>query len=96
MPCLRVRKPGRACPARVSSSLCFRSCGPGPGQAPSQAMLLAEVKQALRANIGWQRILSYLKFLEGSLLLRLVRPLELRLKKVRGPAKVCVVEALTP
>jgi uncharacterized protein len=62
------------------------------GQAPSQAMLLAEVKQALRANIGWQRILSYLRFLEGSLLLRLVRPLELRLKKVRGPAKLCVVD----
>lgn len=62
------------------------------GQAPSQAMLLAEVKHALRANIGWQRILSYLRFLEGSLLLRLVRPLELRLKKVRGPAKLCVVD----
>jgi predicted AAA+ superfamily ATPase len=62
------------------------------GQAPSQAMLLAEVKHALRANIGWQRILSYLRFLEGSLLLRLVLPLELRLKKVRGPAKLCVVD----
>lgn len=62
------------------------------GQAPSQAMLLAEIKHALRANIGWQRILSYLRFLEGSLLLRLVRPLELRLKKVRGPAKLCVVD----
>ena len=62
------------------------------GQAPSQAMLLAEVKHALRANIGWQRILSYLRFLEGSLLLRLVRPLELRLKKVRGPSKLCVVD----
>ena len=62
------------------------------GQAPSQAMMLVEVKHALRANIGWQRILSYLRFLEGSLLLRLVRPLELRLKKVRGPAKLCVVD----
>jgi predicted AAA+ superfamily ATPase len=62
------------------------------GQAPSQAVLLAEVKHALRANIGWQRILSYLRFLEGSLLLRLVLPLELRLKKVRGPAKLCVVD----
>jgi len=62
------------------------------GQAPSQAMLLAEIKQALDANIGWQRILSYLRFLEGSLLLRLVRPLELRLKKVRRPAKLCVVD----
>jgi predicted AAA+ superfamily ATPase len=62
------------------------------GQAPSQAMLIAEIKQALRAHIGWQRILSYLRFLEGSLLLRLVRPLELRLKKTRGPSKLCVVD----
>jgi predicted AAA+ superfamily ATPase len=62
------------------------------GQAPSQATLIAEVKHLLRANIGWQRVLSYLRFLEGALLLRLVRPLELRLKKARGPAKLCVVD----
>jgi predicted AAA+ superfamily ATPase len=62
------------------------------GQAPSQAFLIAEVKLALHADIGWQRILSYLRFLEGSLLLRLIRPLELRLKKTRGPAKICVVD----
>ena len=62
------------------------------GQAPSQAMSIQEIKLALRSNIGWQRILSYLRFLEGSLLLRLVRPLELRLKKTRGPSKLCVVD----
>jgi len=62
------------------------------GQAPSQAHLIQEIKLALHANIGWQRILSYLRFLEGSLLLRLVRPLELRLKKSRGPSKLCVVD----
>ena len=62
------------------------------GQAPSQAFLIAEVKQALHANIGWQRIMSYFRFLEGSLLLRLIRPLELRLKRTRGPSKICVVD----
>lgn len=62
------------------------------GQAPSQATLIAEIRHALNANIGWQRILSYLRFLEGSLLLRLVRPLELRLKKARGPSKLCIVD----
>lgn len=62
------------------------------GQAPSQAMLIAEVTHALRANIGWQRIPSYLRFLEGSLLLRLVRPLELRVEKARGPSKLCIVD----
>jgi hypothetical protein len=62
------------------------------GQAPTQAFLIAEIKQALHANIGWQRISSYFRFLEGSLLLRLVRPLELRLKRSRGPSKICVVD----
>jgi hypothetical protein len=70
----------------------FRLCCRYAGQAPSQATLIAEVKQLLHANIGWQRVLSYLRFLEGSLLVRLVRPLELRLKKVRGPSKLCIVD----
>jgi len=70
----------------------FRICCRYAGQAPSQATLIADVKQVLRANIGWQRMLSYLRFLEGSLLVRLVRPLELRLKKLRGPAKLCIVD----
>lgn len=62
------------------------------GQAPSPAKLIQEINLAVRDNIGWQRIWSYLRFLEGSLLLRLVRPLELRLKKTRGPSKLCVVD----
>ena len=32
------------------------------GQSPSQALYLDEVRRALDANIGWQRILTYLKF----------------------------------
>jgi len=70
----------------------FRLCCRYAGQAPSQATLIVGIKQVLRANIGWQRVLSYLRFLEGSLLVKLVRPLELRLKKVRGPAKLCIVD----
>jgi predicted AAA+ superfamily ATPase len=70
----------------------FRLCCRYAGQAPSQATLIAEIKHLLHANIGWQRVSSYMRFLEGSLLTRLVRPLELRLKKVRGPAKLCIVD----
>lgn len=70
----------------------FRLCCRYAGQAPSQATLIAELEQTRHANIGWQRVLSSLRFLEGSLLVRLVRPLELRLEKVRGPAKLSVVD----
>ncbi|MFQ5630516.1 MAG: ATP-binding protein [bacterium] len=62
------------------------------GQSPKQALYLDEVKRAMRANIGWQRILAYLKFLDGSLLIRLIEPLELRLKKTRGPSKLCLCD----
>ena len=62
------------------------------GQAPSQALLLTEAREDLKIDVGWQRFQNYLRFLDGSLLLRLVRPLELRLKKKRGAAKICVVD----
>ncbi len=42
------------------------------GQSPSQAMYLEEIRLAMHPNIGWQRILAYLKFLDGALLIRLI------------------------
>ncbi|MEP0775675.1 MAG: ATP-binding protein [Acidobacteriota bacterium] len=62
------------------------------GQAPSQALYLDELKRSMDANIGWQRVLSYLKFLDGTLLIRLIEPMELRLKPRRGAAKLCLCD----
>ncbi|KPK75367.1 MAG: hypothetical protein AMJ79_11400 [Phycisphaerae bacterium SM23_30] len=62
------------------------------GQSPRQSLYLDEVRQAMNANIGWRRILAYLKFLDDTLLLRLIEPLELRLKRARGPAKLCLCD----
>lgn len=62
------------------------------GQPPGQAVYVQQVRQALAANIGWQRILAYLKFLEGAMLLKLVHPLELRLKRRKGNFKVCICD----
>jgi predicted AAA+ superfamily ATPase len=62
------------------------------GQAPSQSLYLDEVRRALSANVGWQRILNYLKFLDGTLLIRMIEPLELRLKRRRGSAKLCLCD----
>jgi predicted AAA+ superfamily ATPase len=46
----------------------------------------------MAANIGWQRILAYLKFLDGTLLIRLIEPLELRLKRTRAAYKLCLCD----
>lgn len=62
------------------------------GQSPAQALYLDEIRRAMHANIGWQRVLAYLKFLDGTLLIRLIEPLELRLKRRRGPSKVCLCD----
>lgn len=62
------------------------------GQSPRQAVFIDDIRSALDANIGWQRIQAYQRFLEGAMLLRLIPPLELRLKKKRGPAKICVCD----
>jgi predicted AAA+ superfamily ATPase len=62
------------------------------GQAPSLDFCVAEVGRALGAEVGWQRVLNYLKFLDGTLLVRLIEPLELRLKRRRGLLKLCLCD----
>lgn len=62
------------------------------GQSPRQSLYLDEIRRTMHANVGWQRILAYLKFLDGTLLLRLIEPLELRLKKKRGASKLCLCD----
>lgn len=62
------------------------------GQSPASALYVEEIRQALSGNIGWQRILKYLQFLDGAMLLRLVQPLELRLKRRKGSYKICLCD----
>ena len=70
----------------------FRLCCRYAGQTPGQAVFVPEIQQALAGNIGWNRILNYLRFLDGTLLIRLVHPLELRLKRKKSPPKVCLCD----
>lgn len=62
------------------------------GQSPAQTLYLDEIREAMHANIGWQRVLAYLKFLDSTLLLRLIEPMELRLKRRRGAYKLCLCD----
>ena len=62
------------------------------GQSPSRGTYVAELQTVLQANVGWQRIFTYLRFLDGALLVRLVPPLELRLKRPKGNPKICIVD----
>lgn len=86
---LRMGQKGRKRDEKLLAEV-FRLACRYAGQAPAQALYLDEIRRALNANIGWSRVLTYLRFLDGTLLIRLVEPLELRLKRKRGPDKVCL------
>jgi predicted AAA+ superfamily ATPase len=62
------------------------------GQAPGAQLLARETQRALSANVGSQRVRQYLRFLADALLLRLIEPLEIRLKKRRGNLKICLAD----
>ncbi|MBI5836777.1 MAG: ATP-binding protein [Candidatus Eisenbacteria bacterium] len=62
------------------------------GQAPGRTLLSREAQRALNANVGPQRVDTYLRFLHETLLLRLVSPLEIRLKKRHGNPKICLAD----
>lgn len=70
----------------------FRLCCRYAGQAPGPAIFINELRAGLSANVGWQRVLAYLRFLNDTLLIRLVNPLELRLKRRKGLAKICLCD----
>lgn len=62
------------------------------GQSPEKKFYLNELKDVLDANIGWPRISTYLQFLAGTLLFRLIEPNEIRLKKAKGTPKICLCD----
>jgi predicted AAA+ superfamily ATPase len=88
---LRIGERGRKRDQGLLEAL-FRLCCRYAGQAPGQPIFINELSSALSANIGWQRVLAYLRFLNDTLLIRLVSPLELRLKRRKGQPKVCLCD----
>ncbi len=88
---LRVGSQGRKRDPQLLEEL-FRLACRYAGQAPTVSTLAEEVRLSLNANIGSQRVLHYLKFLGDTLLLRLIPPLEIRLKKRRGSSKLCLAD----
>jgi predicted AAA+ superfamily ATPase len=88
---LRLGERGRKRDPALLEEL-FRLCCRYAGQAPSIQTLAREAQRVLQANVGPQRINAYLRFLGDTLLLRLVPPLEIRLKRKRGSPKLCLVD----
>lgn len=62
------------------------------GQAPNPSELAQEIRRTLPGDVGTSRVRHYLEFLDNTLLIRLVPPLEIRLKKRKGFSKICVCD----
>jgi len=88
---LRLGERGRKRDPQLLEEL-FRLACRYVGQCPDLATLAREVQRALAANIGPQRISQYMRFLNDTLLLRLVEPLEIRLKRKKGFSKICLAD----
>jgi predicted AAA+ superfamily ATPase len=88
---LRVGEVGRKRDPQLLEEV-FRMACRYAGQSPNPATLAGEAQRALGANVGPQRVRHYLDFLDRSLLIRSVEPLEIRLKRRRGYSKLCLCD----
>jgi predicted AAA+ superfamily ATPase len=88
---LRVGARGRKRDANLLEEV-FRLACRYVGQSPGLDTLAREVQRSLSANIGPRRIKAYLMFLHNTLLIRVIDPLELRLKRRKGNSKICLAD----
>ncbi len=88
---LRVGERGRKRDPQLLEEV-FRMACRYAGQAPNPATLATEAHLQLGASIGGQRVKHYLDFLDSSLLIRTLKPLEIRLKKRKGFDKLCLCD----
>ena len=66
-----------------------RYCGQSPGVSTT---MTESINQEMGGGVSHQRIQNYLGFLRDTMLVRLAEPMELRLKKRRGAAKICLAD----
>ncbi|MGH7143101.1 MAG: ATP-binding protein [Planctomycetota bacterium] len=70
----------------------FRLCCRYAGQTPGQSVFVPEINEVFGGGIGSQRILKYLSFLNGTMLLKMIPAMEMRLKKKKSPSKICLCD----
>jgi len=88
---LRLGEKGRKRDAVLLEEL-FRMACRYAGQTPTIQTMLEELRTTLHANVGPQRVTNYLRFLNETLLVILIPPLEIRLKKKKSASKICIAD----
>ena len=62
------------------------------GQAPSYATLAQDARDYLGADVNAQQVHDYLRALDDTTLIRLIPPLEMRLRRPTGGDKICLAD----
>jgi len=88
---LRIGDRGRKRDEKLLEEV-FRMACRYVGQTPSAQVFVREARATLGANVGIHRIQHYLRFLGDTLLLRLINPLEIRLRRSKGSPKICLAD----
>jgi predicted AAA+ superfamily ATPase len=88
---LRVGERGRRRDAALLEEV-FRMACRYVGQCPGAATIAREAQRTFAANVGPNRISQYLRFLDNTLLIRAIKPLEIRLRRKRGHDKLCLAD----
>lgn len=82
---------GRRADAALLEALLQLACRYA-GLAPAVSELAEQVSRALRVPIDGRRVMRYLNLLADTLLVRLIPPLDVRLRKNRGGPKLCLAD----
>jgi predicted AAA+ superfamily ATPase len=88
---LQMGEGGRKRDAALLEEL-FRLACRYAGQTPDVETFGREVRRVLAIEVSLRRVQQYLKLLADSLLLRMVPPLEIRLRRPRGAPKLCLAD----
>jgi predicted AAA+ superfamily ATPase len=88
---LRIGEKGRKRDPDLLEGI-FELCCRYAGQTPSISFLSEQIQKTLNANVGVQRVRTYLRFLDDTLLIKLIKPLEIRLKRKKSDAKICLAD----
>ncbi|MCI0698499.1 AAA family ATPase [candidate division KSB1 bacterium] len=62
------------------------------GEEAGPSAFIPDLRWALGTDYTWQQVLTYRNLLDDALLIRLVEPLEIRRKKQKGYAKICLCD----
>jgi predicted AAA+ superfamily ATPase len=62
------------------------------GQCPGPHLLAREASRTLGGDLGLPKVRQYIRLLADTLLLRLIDPLQIRLKRTQGGAKICLAD----